>query len=114
MAWFSPYPNHLYLLNWHLPTNPAESTRTLTARLGRALGVRAEVTRVPRLALGALGLFSPFLREAVEMIYQWEAPFELDDTRFRTTFGEGPTPIDEAVEQTAAWARAHDRLSAAA
>jgi nucleoside-diphosphate-sugar epimerase len=99
---------------WHLPTNPAESTRALTTRLGRALGVRAEVTRVPRLALRALGLFSPFLREAVEMIYQWEVPFELDDTRFRTTFGEGPTPIDEAVEQTAAWARAHYRLSAAA
>ncbi|HEU4536895.1 MAG TPA: NAD-dependent epimerase/dehydratase family protein, partial [Polyangiaceae bacterium] len=84
---------------WHLPTNRAESTRALVARLGRALGVRAEVARVPRLALRAIGLFSPFVREAVEMAYQWEAPFELDDARFRAAFGYGPTPIDEAVAQ---------------
>ncbi len=39
------------------------------------------------------------------MMYQWEAPFEVDDRRFRETFGWSATPIDEAVEATAAWAR---------
>lgn len=63
------------------------------------------MTRVPRLMLRALGLFSPFMREVAEMTYQWEAPFVIDDTRFRQTFGYGPTPIEAAVAETASWAR---------
>lgn len=99
---------------WHLPTSAAESTRALAARLGKELGVRAEVARVPRLVLRAVGVFSPFMREVAEMAYQWEVPFLVDDTRFRAAFGQGPTPIEEAVAATAAWARARFKLSAAA
>ncbi|WP_394824649.1 NAD-dependent epimerase/dehydratase family protein [Pendulispora albinea] len=90
---------------WHLPTSRAESTRALARRIGRALDRDVNVVRVPKIALRAMGVFVPFLREAVEMTYQWEVPFVLDDTRFRTTFGVGPTPIDDAVDDTAAWAR---------
>jgi nucleoside-diphosphate-sugar epimerase len=91
---------------WHLPTAPAESTRSLAKRLGRELGLEAKVTRVPKLFLRAAGLFSPFLREVVEMTYQWELPFVIDDSRFRETFGYGATPVEEQVRSTAAWARA--------
>ncbi|AKT37649.1 NAD-dependent epimerase/dehydratase family protein [Chondromyces crocatus] len=91
---------------WHLPTNPAESTRALASRLGRALDLEIRMVRVPKLALRAVGLFSPFMREVAEMAYQWEVPFVVDDARFRATFGEGPTPVEEAVAETAAWARA--------
>jgi nucleoside-diphosphate-sugar epimerase len=97
---------------WHLPTSPAESTRALATRLGEALGLEVKVVRLPRLALRALGIFSPVLREMVEMVYQWEVPFALDDTRFRTTFGMVPTPIEAAVASTAAWARRHYALPA--
>jgi nucleoside-diphosphate-sugar epimerase len=90
---------------WHLPTAPAESTRSLTRRLGRELGLDADVTRVPRWLLGAAGLFSPFLREVREMTYQWEVPFVMDDTRFRETFGYGATAVNEQVERVAAWAK---------
>ncbi|APR75602.1 Nucleoside-diphosphate-sugar epimerase [Minicystis rosea] len=99
---------------WHLPTPPAESTRALAARLGRALGTRVEVSRLPRLVLRGIGVFSPFMREVAEMAYQWDVPFVIDDTRFRTTFGYGATPIDEAVAATAAWARQHFTFRAAA
>jgi nucleoside-diphosphate-sugar epimerase len=99
---------------WHLPTNPAESTRALAARVGAALAVRADVARVPKLVLRALGVFSPFMREVVEMTYQWELPYVLEDARFRATFGYGATPIDEAVATTAAWARAKLGVRAAA
>jgi len=89
---------------WHLPTPPAESTRLLTQRLGRALGLEADVARLPRWVLHIIGLFSPFMREAKEMTYEWEVPFVIDDARFRKTFGYGATPIDEAVATTASWA----------
>jgi nucleoside-diphosphate-sugar epimerase len=90
---------------WHLPTGPAESSRELARRFGKALGVRGDMVRVPKLVLRTLGVFSPFMREVLEMTYQWEAPFVLDDTRFRQTFGQGPTPIETAVAETAEWAR---------
>jgi len=97
---------------WHLPTNPAESTRTLAKRLGRALDLDVDMVRVPKLLLRTAGVFVPFMREIVEMTYQWEAPFVLDDARFRTTFGYGPTPIEEAVAETAAWASSRFRRAA--
>lgn len=99
---------------WHLPTNPATSTRELARMLGEALGLQVEVARVPRLLLRAMGVFSPFMREVVEMTYQWEVPFAVDDSRFRAAFGQGPTPLPEAVAATAAWARRRYAVPAAA
>jgi nucleoside-diphosphate-sugar epimerase len=97
---------------WHLPTPPAESTRVLAQRLGRALGLAADVRRLPRWLLRSIGVFSPFMREVAEMAYQWDVPFVIDDTRFRETFGYGATPIEQAVAETAAWARAVQRHAA--
>lgn len=99
---------------WHLPTPPAESTRALARRLGSALGIDIEVRRVPRLALRAVGLFVPMMREIAEMTYQWEVPFEIDDRRFVSTFGVSATPIERAVAATAAWARDRYKLAPAA
>jgi len=90
---------------WHLPTNPAESTRALVARIGRGLGVEATTKRVPSWMLRSLGVFSPVLRELVEMTYQWEAPFEVDDRRFVRAFGGGATPVDDAVRDIVRWAQ---------
>ncbi|PCC75643.1 Nucleoside-diphosphate-sugar epimerase [Nannocystis exedens] len=98
---------------WHVPTPPAESTRSLTQRLGRALGRDADVTSVPRWLVRTLGLVSPTMREMAEMIYQWEVPFEVDDSKFRAAFGWSATPVDEAVARTAAWARTRYGLAPA-
>ena len=98
---------------WHLPTLPAESPRTLATRLGRALGLDIKMSRVPKLAVRAIGLFVPFMREVVEMMYQWDVPFSVDDSRFRRTFGIAPTPIETQVAEVAAWARRHYGLDGA-
>jgi nucleoside-diphosphate-sugar epimerase len=91
---------------WHLPSNPAESMHAVVARLSSALTLPIGVTRLPRLALRAMGVFSPLLREVAEMAYQWDAPYLVDDSRFRAAFGHVPTPVDEIVAATAAWAKA--------
>lgn len=91
---------------WHLPSLPAESTRALGARLGRALGREVKIERLPGCAIRVAGWFSPFMREAREMAYQWEMPYVIDDSRFRTTFGMEASPVEEAVAATAVWARA--------
>ncbi|WAS98915.1 NAD-dependent epimerase/dehydratase family protein [Nannocystis punicea] len=99
---------------WHIPTPPAESTRGLAQRLGRALGRDVDVTSVPRWLVRALGLASPMMRELAEMMYQWEVPFLVDDAKFRAAFGWSATPVDEAVARTASWARARYGLAPAA
>jgi len=91
---------------WHLPASPAESMRRVTERLGTALGLSIEVARVPRVVLRAMGLFAPVVGEVAEMAYQWDAPYLLDDSRFRAAFGGTPTPFDRVVAATAAWAAA--------
>jgi hypothetical protein len=92
---------------WHLPTVAAESTRALAERIGRRLELDrvVRVARVPRIALRALGLFSPMMREVAEMTYQWDVPYVLDDTKFRAAFGVEPTPIEEQVDVVARWGR---------
>ena len=92
---------------WHLPVNPAQSTRALIAEVGRALGTDLATVRVPPWLLRGLGVFAPTLREIAEMTYQWRAPFILDDRRFRTTFGTAATPWRDALPATVAWARGH-------
>jgi len=92
---------------WHIPTNRAESSRVLTRRIGRALGLEVDMIGMPKMALRAMGAWNPFVRELVEMTYQWEVPFEIDDSRFRSTFHFEPTPIDDAVTNIAAWVRSH-------
>ncbi len=100
---------------WHLPTPPAESTRALTERLGRALGLpQIAVKRVPKFVLRVGGLFQPALGELAEMTYQWEMPYVVDDSRFRRVFEQAPTPIDVAVAEVAAWARKRYQLPAQA
>src|SRR6185503_6258501 len=92
---------------WHLPVNPAEPSRALIARVGAALGTPLGATTIPTWLLRGVGVFSPMLREIAEMTYQWKAPFVLDDTRFRATFGRGATPWAQALPATMAWARGH-------
>ncbi len=91
---------------WMLPVQPAETMRALAQRIGAALSRDVRVTRVPKLVMRMIGLFAKPMAELVEMTYQWERPFIVDDARFRAAFGAGPTSWDEAATATAQWALA--------
>jgi nucleoside-diphosphate-sugar epimerase len=91
---------------WHVPTAPAMTSRELASQVGHALGLEITMKRMPRMLLRTLGLVMPFMRELPEMAYQWEAPFVIDDTKYRTRFGAAPTPLAVQLGTVAAWARA--------
>ncbi len=78
---------------WHLPTLPAMTTRELAARLVP----NPKMTRLSPLLLRTIGIFQPFMKELIEMGYQWDKPFVLDDSKFRARFGVEPTPLAEQV-----------------
>lgn len=99
---------------WHLPTLPARSMDDWARALGAELGRDVRVSRVPGWAVAVMGVFSPMIRELAEMRYQWEEPYLVDDSAFRAAFGVEPTPFEEQVRATAAWARATYDARAAA
>jgi hypothetical protein len=90
---------------WHVPSNPPRTQREAINDLADAAGVKhVKVGQVPAVALWALGLFTPMIRELQETMFQFDAPFVLDDTETRTTFGMEPTPWSEMLsEQIAAY-----------
>ncbi|MEU7552801.1 NAD-dependent epimerase/dehydratase family protein [Streptomyces sp. NPDC044571] len=91
---------------WHVPTEPALSTREMVDRL--AARSRTEPVAVRRLqpaVLGIASVFSPLIRELKEVRYQFDRPFVVDSSAYEAAFALRATPVDEQVEATVAWWR---------
>ena len=99
-------PDEILGRPWMLPCAPAETSRALVDRFARVLGTDIELRGMPKIVLKAIGLFVPIVREVGEMLHQWEAPFVVDDSRFRAEFGVSGTDPDEGAARTVEWARA--------
>ena len=91
---------------WHLPGPPTVTTRALLDLLAAEVGHPVAIRSVPKLALRALGLVNPMMRELAEMAYQFNEPFILDTSKYESTFRAAGTPLADAVTATVAWYRA--------
>ena len=90
---------------WHLPSPETVTTRQFVELIFEEVGKPARVQAAPKILLRAMGLFNPALREIVEMLYEFEEPFVVDDSRFEREFGEEATPLREAIQRTVRWYR---------
>ena len=90
---------------WHLPGPETVTTRAVIELIAHEVGRPVGIRRMPTPALRALGLFSPMMRGLAEMAYEFEEPFVLDTTKFRSAFGGAVTPLSAAIEETVAWYR---------
>jgi nucleoside-diphosphate-sugar epimerase len=89
---------------WHAPANPACSVRRAINDIAGEVGTsNVKITKIPTVALRVLGLFNTDLREMPKTLYQFEAPFVIDDSETRSTFGLLPTPWDEVLKATIAF-----------
>jgi nucleoside-diphosphate-sugar epimerase len=90
---------------WHLPGPETVTTSRLleivAGDLAHPVGVRA----LPKLAVRALGIVNPTIRELVEIAYEFDAPFVLDTSKYESTFGTTGTPLADAIAATVAWYR---------
>ncbi len=90
---------------WHVPSNPPvtqlELCQLIAAQLGTPVATRLAETWLIRL----LGVWSPLMREMVEMMYQWKQSFVMDSSKFQQAFRMLPTPIDTAIANTLSWYR---------
>ena len=93
---------------WHLPGPETVSTKALLELVANELEHPVGVRALPKLAVRALGLFNPTIRELIELTYEFDAPFVLDTTKFESTFGTAGTPLTDAIRATLAWYQQRD------
>jgi nucleoside-diphosphate-sugar epimerase len=94
---------------WHLPSAPAITTRQFIDQVYDAAGTEPGMAVMPRWMVNALGVFNGNVHELKEMLYEFEEPFIVDDSRFKATFGDIATPLPEAIDATVAWFRANPK-----
>jgi nucleoside-diphosphate-sugar epimerase len=90
---------------WHLPSPETLTTRQFVERIFEEVSKPARIQAAPKIVLRAMGLFNPGMREMIEMLYAFEEPFVVDDSRFEQAFGEQATPLREAIQRTVRWYR---------
>jgi nucleoside-diphosphate-sugar epimerase len=90
---------------WHLPGPETVTTRRILELVAEEVGHEVGVRSLPGPVVHALGLVNPMMRSLAEMSYEFEKPFVLDTTKYRSTFGNAGTPLDAAVSDTIAWYR---------
>ena len=99
---------------WHVPSAPAISIRRLAELAATAAGAGApRISPTSRTMLRLVGLFSPPVRETIEMLYEFEEPFILDSSKIEQAFGLTPTPLEVSIPATVAWWKRHQAEVAA-
>src|SRR5215203_5226427 len=90
---------------WHIPSPETVTTRQFVEMIFEEVGKPAHIQAPTKIVMRALGLFNPAIRETIEMLYEFEEPFVVDDSRFEREFGEQATPLREAIHRTVRWYR---------
>ncbi len=85
---------------WHVPSPPALSQADFAALAADVAGTDAGVRRLKRWQLRLIGLFMKPVAETIEMLYEFEHDFVMDDTEARTRFGLTHTPLRQALAET--------------
>jgi nucleoside-diphosphate-sugar epimerase len=87
---------------WHLPTTSNPPTgREFIEAAAQAMGVQPKYRILGSTMLGVAGLFNPTIREVREMLYQNNAPYLFDSSKYGRAFGFSGTPYADGIRATA-------------
>jgi nucleoside-diphosphate-sugar epimerase len=93
---------------WHLPAADPLTGRQFLELVVAASGGRSRIATSSAAMTRLAGVFVPMIREVGEVLYEFQAPYVVDWSKFRRAFGPFvPTPHAEAVARTVAWYRDH-------
>lgn len=88
---------------WHVPSNAPKTQSEVVQDIAKELGIRdVKVGSVPNAILSMMGLFNPVIKELNNGSYMFNAPFIMDDSAARKTFGIQPTPWDVLIKNLVA------------
>lgn len=93
-------PDDAFNQVWHVPCAPTRTSRQLLQMGADAIGVKLKLMPISTLVLRMIGLFSPFLRECVEMCFTWNRPYRVDATKFSRRFWSDATPFEIGIPLT--------------
>ncbi len=87
---------------WHLPTatNPPTG-RQFIEMAAKEMGVEAKYRVLSRPMVKMAGWFNPMVGEVYEMLYQNDAPYLFDSSKYARAFGFTGTPYAEGIRATA-------------
>src|SRR6202171_2160824 len=87
---------------WHVPTAPDPPTGKQFIELAaKEFGTKTKYRVLTRSMLWMAGWFDTTVRELYEMLYQYEADYIFDSTKFTKAFRFQPTSYAEGVRRTA-------------
>jgi nucleoside-diphosphate-sugar epimerase len=87
---------------WHVPTAPSPPTGgEFIAEAAKALGVEPKYRVLGRPLLRIAGLFDSDIRESYEMLYQYDADYLFDASKFAAAFDFAATPYADGIAQCA-------------
>ncbi|MCC7159315.1 MAG: NAD-dependent epimerase/dehydratase family protein [Ignavibacteria bacterium] len=86
---------------WHLPTDKNVLTgREFIELTASAFGVKPKFMNVPKWMLRVIGLFTPEIRESIEMLYQNDSDYLFSSDKFEKAFGIKPTTYRQGISET--------------
>jgi len=87
---------------WHIPADEPLTGRQYLQMVCEEAGIKPHFGVYTRPVMMLVALFSPMVREVLEELYQFEAPFVMSGDKFVRAFGGSFTPHREAIKQTVA------------
>jgi nucleoside-diphosphate-sugar epimerase len=90
-----------YNQTWHLPCdNNRLDLKGFIALCSKVYGKELKYTVLKPWLLNIVGLFNPFIKEIIELLYQWEQDYIFDSSKFMKRFPEfRVTPLEEGIEE---------------
>jgi nucleoside-diphosphate-sugar epimerase len=76
---------------WHLPVDEPVTIDEILRLINHQLGVSYKVSYLPRPLLGLISLIVPPVKEAREMLYQFDEPYIMSDKKFKNKYPDFQT-----------------------
>lgn len=95
-------PDDVFGRVWHMPCAPTKTSRELLELAAQAAGKQLRLSVLPSFMLAGLAPFVNSLGNLKEMAFQWDRPFVVDASKWRTRFWSDVTPFEEGVAATVA------------
>lgn len=89
-----------YNQTWHLPTCNAIDGETFIHIVARDLGIDPDYSVLDKWLIRMAGLFNTAMFESYEMLYQYEANYYFDSTKFNDFFKYRPKSYYEGIRET--------------
>lgn len=93
-----------YNQNWNIPSAHPITGEEIIEILRKEVGYKKSIRTVSKTMIQFIGIFQPFMREMVEMMYLTEDPVILSGKKYEAKIGSIPqTPYKEGIKKTLNW-----------